>query len=275
MPATQVWTGGAGDKNFATAGNWVSGVAPVGGDSVVFNNGNAPVDGLATGISVVKATVTANYGGTLGTAASPLTFTAITGSLDYAGTGANAYLGCSGTVANASFTHSGGCNVYLSTGTYTVLTNSTGGLQVAAAVIVAAFNNAGSNNVFIAYNATAITAAIVSGRVTCQRVITTGDVEQSGVLISIDNGTTNYISNGTIIVHGGALYNKQSGVVDTMIDARPGSSVSFAGCSGGATPGTALTPPITKWAGSSVNTFTPGVTITPTYTPRGAVPVGS
>lgn len=272
MPSTQVWNGAAADGNFGTAGNWVSGVAPIGGDSVVFNNGAIAVTaGLTTGISIVKMTVTANYGGTIGTAASPLTFTAITSSLDYAGTGSFFYVGCSGTVANGNFNHSGGATVAVATGTWTTLLNGTGTIDVAAAVVLASgagsVGNAGGT-MTIAYNATAIFAFIGHGKITCRRVITTGDVE-GGTLTSQDNGTTNYISNGTIVVHNGATYNKQSGVVDTLVDVRYRGYLTFAGCSGGATPGTALTPAVTLWAGGRVNVLSPGVVVTPTYTIKG------
>jgi len=47
---TKYWTGGAGDGNFGTAGNWLTSTAPVDGDTVVFDRGNEDVTaGLTTG----------------------------------------------------------------------------------------------------------------------------------------------------------------------------------------------------------------------------------
>ncbi len=41
IPTQSVWTGGAGDLVFNTAGNWASGTAPASGNSLTFNNSSA------------------------------------------------------------------------------------------------------------------------------------------------------------------------------------------------------------------------------------------
>lgn len=271
MPSTQVWSGGAGDGNFGTAGNWVSGVAPIGGDSVVFNSGNVSVTaGLTTGISIANITVTANYGGLIGdTSGNGLVFTGITGTLTYGGTGAYARFGSSGTVAAATFSHTGACVASILSGTWTVLNNGTGMMTIAAAAVVTGFENAGGV-VTAGYNATAFTTGRISGNVTSQRVFTTVDVENGGTLITRDNGTTNYNGNTTTHVHGGGYYNKQAGGADTTVNIYTGGRYDATGNSGGST-GTVTLGTIKPRPGASYKLDGyPGFATSYTLTPVGA-----
>ena len=42
LPAVRVWNGGSGDLLASTPGNWDGGIAPVAGDSIVFQKATAP-----------------------------------------------------------------------------------------------------------------------------------------------------------------------------------------------------------------------------------------
>lgn len=42
--ATDTWSGGGGDTNWGTAGNWVGGVSPTGGSNLVFNGTTQPIN---------------------------------------------------------------------------------------------------------------------------------------------------------------------------------------------------------------------------------------
>ena len=64
--AIKTWTGGAGDGNIGTGGNWLGGVAPVDGDTMVFDRGAEDVTaGLTTGFTSTGMTLigTSKYKG--------------------------------------------------------------------------------------------------------------------------------------------------------------------------------------------------------------------
>lgn len=59
--ATRTWTGGGGNNNLATAGNWQGGVAPADGDTLLFDATNNTIsvnNNLASSISINGITVT-------------------------------------------------------------------------------------------------------------------------------------------------------------------------------------------------------------------------
>lgn len=68
MPADRTWNGSAGDNNFQTAGNWSGGVAPVTGDTAIFNSGSISVlAGLSNaGVNLANIFVTNGYTGKIG-----------------------------------------------------------------------------------------------------------------------------------------------------------------------------------------------------------------
>lgn len=270
--ATQVWSGGANDGVFLTAGNWVSGVAPGNGDTAIVGATNQNILGAATGLTTVTLIVTNGFGGSIGSDGVSLTFASAT-LITYAGRGAVCNIGCAGTVAAASFEHYGTGLVNITSGTWTLLTNSYGPMTVSASAVVTTLNNIGGN-ITIGYNATAITTLTSGGSVRCARVCTTANVLGSK-FTSIDNGTTTYITNGTVNVYNGAEYNKQSGGTDTAINAFPGSTFSILGTSGGAA-GVVTVTTLSIWSSAKIIDAAPGlvsgqVTYTNPKVYRGAI----
>lgn len=265
--ATQVWSGGAGDGNFATAGNWVSGVAPGNGDTAIINSTNSNILGTATGFTTITLIVTSGYGGIIGSDGNALTFGSIT-ALTYAGRGAAARLGCAGTVAAAYFHHSSFASVFISTGTWTLIENSAGQMDIAAAAPLVTLRNT-SGTITIGYNATAITALTSGGPVTCKRNITTANLERAQ-LTHQDNGVTTYTLCTTVNVHNGATYNKQSGGTDTTLTVFPGGAFTIVGSSGGAAASVTVTTS-NIWAGNAgFMDAVPGLTLTTTKAYVGA-----
>jgi hypothetical protein len=270
--AIKVWNGGAGTGNFGDAGNWVGGVAPVGGgvDSVLINATNIDITGVATGLAIVNFTVGSGYGGTIGSGGSPLTFTSIT-AVKYAGRGAACYLGATGTITSAEASHTIG-TFYLTGGTWTTFTNTSGLFNIGASAVVTTFNNAAGQGT-AEYHATPFTTVNNAGVFTFKRVATTFNAER-GTSIQQDNGTSTYLNCTTINVRNGAFYNKQSGGTEAGITVLPGGRFSMEGNAGGST-GTVDVGTITKWAGAvTKTTAVPGVSVTVAFSYIGS-PAGS
>lgn len=261
--ATQVWSGGAGDGVFLTAANWVSGTAPVNGDTAVIGSTSQNIHGAATGLTTLTLVVTEGYKGTIGDDA-PLTFASIT-LLTFGGVGPACNIGCSGTVTAGHFQHGAKTQVNISTGTWTLLTNGYGPVTIANAVVVTTFKNIGGN-VSAGYNATAFTTLTTcGGTVRSARVCTTANAK-GGTFISMDNGSSNYITNGTVNVENGATYNKQSGGTDTAVEVFSGGTFTVVGTSGASSSGSAVitVTTLTIWSGSMIVDVVPGLTLTVT-----------
>ena len=254
--STRYFTGGANDGNFGTAGNWDTSTAPVNGDTVIIGATNQNITaGLATGLTSIVLKITAGYGGSIGDASNSLTFT---GSLEYAGRGAFAKFGSGGTISAGVFNHTGG-TAYVSSGTWTSLTNGKGNIDIAAAAVVTTAYNVGG--VFTAgYNATAFTTFNNSGMATISRACTTLNCK-GGSVVSLDNGTTTYISNATVNVNNGAIYNKRSGGTDTTVTVDPGGVLTIDGTSGGAA-GTVTVTTLNEYGGSRIIDAVPGLVLT-------------
>lgn len=257
--ATKVWNDGAGDGIFLTAGNWVGGVAPVATDDIVIGTSNRDIAGVATGFAIASLTITPGFGGTIGSGGTPLTFTNITGSVKYAGSGPGMYLGCTGTCAAAEFSHTVGM-VYITAGTWTLLTNTYGNFDIGASAVVTTLYNIGGNGT-VNYNATAITTCRNSGSLSLKRVVTTMYADR-GNTIQQDSGTTATNVGTVLYIGNGATYNKQSSGAETTINIFPGGRFTTDKNTGGSTGSVALGT-INKWAGSySKTTAVPGVTFT-------------
>lgn len=267
--ALRIWNGAAADGNFGTAGNYVGGVAPVATDSVLFNQGNVDVTaGLTPGFAIADLTVTPGYGGSIGdSTGAALTFTNITGTVSYAGMGAACRIGCSGTVAAASLSHTIG-TFYAVTGTWTLINNTAGNLVIPAATVVTTLQNI-AGYVTAEYHATPFTTLTNAGTVVFKRVATTLNAKR-GIAIQQDNGSSNYTSVVTANVENGGTYNKQSGGTDTLVTVFPGGNFTTEKNAGGST-GTVTITSTVRWAGGRTKTSAlPGVTIVPNLTYVGA-----
>lgn len=261
MPGTTVWTGGANDGVWATGGNWTAGTGsapPASGDTAIIGVGNQNIHGATVATTTLTIKVLPSYGGIIGDDGALIFSSGIT-LLEYAGTGASANIACTGgTTAAATFTHSGS-QVSITGGTWTLITNGSGPLSIAAAAVVTTLKNA-SGQVTVGANATAITLLTNSGTVTSYRTHTTTNVDR-GTVILMDNGNTTYTSGGTVTVGNGGVYNKRSGGTDTLVEVKPGGTFTIAGTSGGSAGAITLTN-ATYWGGSTVMDAVPGITVT-------------
>lgn len=248
-----VWNGGSGDGNWNTGGNWVGGVRPANSDTAIIGSTNQAIIGATVAETGLTVKVTPGFGGTIG-ADAPLIFTNGPALIQYAGTGRYANFGCGGTVTSAKFEHSGGQEVVLSSGTWTLVSNSSGTLTIAAATIVTTFNNV-AGPVTAGYNGTGFTTCSNGGQVYTSRASTTLNCLR-GTFIHMDNGVTG-TSNGTVNIQNGATYNKRSSVADTAVNAFPGGKYSLYGTSGFGTGVNAATT-INIWAGSTIEDEVPG-----------------
>lgn len=270
--ALRIWNGAAGDGNLSTAGNYVGGVAPVATDSLLFNQGNVDVTaGLTPGFAIADLTITPGYGGSIGDASgNPLTFTNITGTLSIAGNGGSYKIAVSGTCASAQLSHTLG-TVYLSGGTWTLVTNTSGAVVIAAsAVVVTGENIMGTWT--DAYNATGYTTFNNGGKTTSKRNAATLNC-LAGYFILQDNGSSNYTQVTTAAnVYNGATYNKQSGATDALVNVFPGGRFTTEKNAGGST-GTVTITSTVVWAGGATRTAAlPGVIIVPNISYKGALP---
>lgn len=251
MPTTQTWTG-AVDGTFTTAGNWLSGTAPVGGDSVIFDRGNVSVTaGLSPAIAIATFTVKETYGGSIG-GATLLTLTSIT-TLNYAGRGAYCKLG--GTVTTAKIDLRAGNTFVFGSGTWTnvYVTGASGGMaQVTGATITNLYSV--SSGVFIEAN-TGTTFTIVENR---GQLKTARDVATYTGLGYDQLTTTTAAAIGTVAnLVEGSVYNHQSSGTIALLNVRPKSSFPCIGSQYD------FTITNSNWySGGVFNINPPGVTIT-------------
>lgn len=268
------WTGGANDGNFTTAANWSDGAAPdvsttlltIGFGSQNITAGLTPT--LAAGCVV---NFTPNYSGNVGTSGSALTFGSIT-TLNYAGTGAFANFGSSGTITNGLFSHSPGCVVELSSGTWTSIVNSLSLLNIDAAAVATTIRNLGKLSV--AYNATRITTFVNTGDATLYRGVQTSQLKTNSTTTQYDNGTTTALgvseNSGTCVVETGAVLKKLSSLTEASIEVFPLGMLTTDGTAAqgspiGTSPGTVTITTLIRWAGAITKLYnTPGVTVAAT-----------
>jgi hypothetical protein len=266
--ATFTWTGAAGDGDFSTAGNWLGGVAPAAdAQDYVFDRGSADLTaGLATGFSAANITITPGYAGKIGSESAALTFTNVTGTIRYAGSGQWCKIGCSGTVAALQTSHSGG-TFHASGGTWTLITTAIGAVRVEASAVVTTLRNVNALDVKVAASSTAITTLTNYGHTE----ITDRDVTTA------NNGAGRTRLKGTcdttkINLYGGEV-NDQSDGTATHVEAFPGARYTMSGLTANKT----ITSR-TRWAGATIDTTAPGVTVTLTNAetvvgePGGSVP---
>ena len=263
MATVKFWTGGASDGDFSNLSNWNEATAFANSDTYIIGATNQNITaGLTHAYTGITLIVTEGYGGSIGSGASPLSFSSVA-ALTYAGRGAFAKFGSSGTVTTASCDHVSGF-VYIATGTWTELTNSMGNMDIAAAAVVTRLNNIGGT-VTAGYNGTAFTNLFSGGTTTFRRNATNAYI-MGGRTVQENNGMSNFTLIATILqVHRGATYNKRSSGAETAAtQVFPGATYTVAGNTGGAAGGGATTVdvgPVVVWAGSkAVFTGVPGIT---------------
>lgn len=275
MAETKYWTGGAGNGDAGTTGNWHTGNVIANGDTFIWGEGDTNIIAFTgcsalTGVLVI---VSSNYRGSFGTSSAALSYSSIA-SLNYAGKGAFANFGCGGTVTTATFGHSPGSTVNLSSGTWTAIVNSLGPLNIEAATVVTTCRNLGSLNA--AYNATGFTTLILANASTAYiyRNSATTKIKTGSTLTQADSGVAAFTSAGTTLceIESGATFRKLSGGTETLTEVFPGGKLSLSGNSGGTTGAITFTT-INKWAGAVLQIYNvPGITVTIT---NPIVPYGS
>jgi len=258
MATTKYWTGGANDGNFGNLSNWSEGTAFANDDIYVVGATNQDiVAGLTHAYTGITLIVTEGYGGNIGTGASTLSFSSVA-SLTYAGRGASAKFGSSGTVTTAQFDHIGGI-VHIASGTWTEITNTSGRIDVAAAAVVTRMNNI-SGNATIGYNSTAITNLYNAGGLLTYRRNATNAYTIGGRVTQENNGTANYTLATNVYVYPNGFYNKRSSGADVTGFVFPRATYTTEGNAGGGATTVDLGN-LEIWAGSKVKaTGVPGVT---------------
>lgn len=226
MPV-KIWSG-ASSGNMATAGNYVGGVAPLAGDTVIFDRGSVSVTAW-TAVELVNVTITQGYTGSIGTSGSPLAMTeGITGTLKVGGKQTGVYLSVPNAKAIATLSAESGVVTISGSGTGAVTTaNVSSGASFVATVPVLTTLNVVTpdSSAIVATSGTAITTANVIGRLeTTDRNITTLNVGGSGRVVA--KGTT-AITTATI-GNGGTL-NKQSSSTDTTVTVQFGGTLTNEG----------------------------------------------
>jgi hypothetical protein len=248
--ATVTWTGGSGDGNWNTGGNWAGGAAPSGADDVVFNTGASSVTtGPSSALAYATVTVTSGYSGSWGTSAVTPLFGNITGSIRIAGRGAF-YKFSTGTCPTVDIEVPSSTQVFIPVGTITTLnTSNSSNVEVAAAVTT--WNNVSANCTALS-NGTAITTLTTASPIMLYRSYTTANVEQGGAVTSY-----NAITGGTLNVRGRGAYNHQSTGTITTANLLPRGMLTARGARGAFTITT-----LNEWANSMADIVVPGVTVT-------------
>lgn len=197
------WTDGAADGNWATAGNWSGGAAPVDNDVVTIGTSNRDItSGLnQSGINLNALYITDGFGGKIGTDSAALQINcdgAATNMLKIAGRGQ--YYKISGTIPTAEINVSGETTVYVAGGTWTdIRAGMKGNLEIDASAVVTNARIAGPSG-SIGYNATGLTLLVLEGgsNFRVDRSWTTARVGSNARLKSwlAAAGTTTYIEPG-------------------------------------------------------------------------------
>lgn len=150
--ATRTWTGTtSGDMTDGT--NYAGGVAPSGGDSVIFNTGSRSVT-TGPGVSLVDVTCTSGWSGSFSNSGSAVAFTAITGTFKYAGNGDACLISFSSTCA--SFIAQRGNVVLSGAGTITALYVENATVDVSVATLTSYFGMTPNSRINVATSANSI-----------------------------------------------------------------------------------------------------------------------
>lgn len=202
----------SGDMTVAT--NYAGGVAPVGGDSVIFNTGSRNVT-VGPGVDLVDVTCTSGWSGSFGTPGSPITFQSVSGTFTWAGSGDGCYISVASTKTIATFIAQRGFGAISGSGTVTAFYNETADFNLTVTTIGAYYGMTPSSRITIGTSGTAIgTESFSYGTVTItDRTVTTARIVGKNGRMYV-NGTTAQAT--TLHVQEGATYNSlSSGTITT------------------------------------------------------------
>lgn len=202
----------SGDMTVAT--NYAGGVAPVGGDSVIFNTGSRNVT-VGPGVDLVDVTCTSGWSGSFGTPGSPITFQSVSGTFTWAGSGDGCYISVASTKTIATFIAQRGFGAISGAGTVTAFYNETADFNLTVTTIGAYYGMTPSSRITIGTSGTAIgTESFSYGTVTItDRTVTTARIVGKNGRMYV-NGTTAQAT--TLHVQEGATYNSlSSGTITT------------------------------------------------------------
>ena len=150
--ATVTFVGGT-SGNMTVGTNYLGGVAPGIGDSVIINTGSRIIT-TGPGVSLVDVTVTSGWSGSFSNSGSAVAFTAITGTFKYAGSGDVCLLSFSGTCA--SFIAQRG-NISISgAGTVTALYVENASVDVSITALTSFFGMVPNSRITIGTSGTAV-----------------------------------------------------------------------------------------------------------------------
>jgi hypothetical protein len=259
--ATVRWLGGT-STDVSVGANWVGGAVPAVGDFAKWDSVTTfgPGSGTFTN-AVAKFEVTEGAGTAtsrdLGTAASPLTLSAIATSARFANRG-NVYVTSSGTVAAASFEMPNGGTAVISGGTWTDAVFTACVADIGASAVMTNIYSAGARGT-VATNGTGVTLFEGSGTWTlASRDVATGNLEP-GCTLAI-TGTS---ASGTAInISRGATFAHQSTGTVTKGNIKPGGIYTVRGNPGAAATVTLTTAVI--WPGATLVESAEGLTLTVT-----------
>lgn len=211
--ATVTFTGTtSGDMTVAT--NYAGGVAPVGGDSVIFNTGNRNVT-VGPGVDLVDVTCTSGWSGSFGTPGSPITFQSVSGTFTWAGSGDGCYISVASGKTIANFVAQRGFGAISGAGTVTSFYNETADFNLTLTRLDAYYGMTPTSRITIGTSATAVANESFSyGTVTVtDRTVTTARIIGKNGRMYV-NGTTAQAT--TLHVQEGAIYNSlSSGTITT------------------------------------------------------------
>ena len=211
--ATVTFTGTtSGDMTVAT--NYAGGVAPVGGDSVIFNTGSRNVT-VGPSVDLVDVTCTSGWSGSFGTPGSPITFNGVSGTFTWAGSGDGCYISIASTKTIGTFVAQRGFGAIAGAGTVTSFYNEMADFNLTVSTVSAYYGMTPSSRITIGTSANAVgTESFSYGTVTVtDRTITTARIVGKNGRMYV-NGTTAQAT--TLHVQEGATYNSlSSGTITT------------------------------------------------------------
>lgn len=195
--ATKYWTGGAGDNNFATAGNWSTGTAPTAGDvCVLASDPSSGVDNISSGdnssLGLITLIVGPNWSGNIGTTTVGLTLDLT--ALEYSGQGSVAHIsGHTTTTAKVTISDTGTGDMPLRIGgsntiTELTMTDAKGTVQV---------DGSGGRTITTVSLIGARRTAVLDLTHQASSAISGTTAKVNGGVLKIDNNFTNVEVSGT------------------------------------------------------------------------------
>jgi len=257
--AVVVWTGATGDGDQSTAGNYVGGVAPGNGDTIIFRDGNKSMTTATTPRTTLTIIGTDSYTGNIGSASAPVENTSYT-LISWNGRGAYAKFSSSSTSTLIKAGLTSATQFYWSSGTVTtVYLSGSGGTftQEAGAVVTNLTNSSAA--VSVSNLGSGATGAYTT-------VDNAGPMYSSANLGTYRGSGTDSLTGGltatatAIYLSAGAKCNWQSSGTITLLDLCAGATFDVKQSSS-STGGFTITT-LNNHPGSRFNRYPPGVTIT-------------